>query len=198
MQVPLIALLLGLALTISLIAADVEKGVQLYKDKDYEQAASVLRSALSEEPENDEAHFYLGVTLLELKQYKDAEHHLDIAVKTRPEARVGLAKTYLAQNRGGDAVRVLAVSAQDQEETAETHRTRGAALLKEEKFKEAAAELKKAIDKDPKDAYAHYYYGMANSRLGRKDLMVKHFQIFVELAPDAPEAERVKALLRSL
>jgi len=198
MQAPLVALLMGAGLAIGLIAADLEKGVQLYKDKEYEQAASELRGVIADQPENDEAHFYLGVTLFELKQYKDAEHHLDIAVKTRPEARVGLAKTYLAQNRGGDAVRVLAVSAQEEEETAETHRTRGAALLKEEKFKEAAAELKKAIDKDPKDAYAHYYYGMANSRLGRKDLMVKHFQIFVELAPDAPEAERVRALLRSL
>jgi Tfp pilus assembly protein PilF len=84
------------------------------------------------------------------------------------------------------------------EETAEACRTRGIALLKEGKHEEAAAELAKALEIDPKDAYAHYYFGMVNSKLGKKDLMVKHYQSFLKLAPDAPEAPRVRALLKSL
>lgn len=83
-------------------------------------------------------------------------------------------------------------------ESAEAHRNRGVELLREQKYKEAAQALDQAIRADPKDAYAHYYLGMANSRLKKKDLMVKHFQIFLELAPEAPEAERVRSLLKSL
>lgn len=83
-------------------------------------------------------------------------------------------------------------------EAAEAHRNRGVELMKEQKYKEAAEELEQAIKADPKDAYAHYYLGMANSRLKKKDLMIKHFQIFLELAPEAPEAERVRSLLKSL
>lgn len=83
-------------------------------------------------------------------------------------------------------------------EAAEAHRNRGVELMREQKYREAAEELEQAIRADPKDAYAHYYLGMANSRLKKKDLMIKHFQIFLELAPEAPEAERVRSLLKSL
>jgi tetratricopeptide (TPR) repeat protein len=94
-QAPLLVLLLGAALGLGLAAADLDRGIQLYKDKQYEEAEKSLRVALAEEPNNDEVHFYFGVTRLELKQYKQAEQHLEIAQNTWSDARLGLAKTYL-------------------------------------------------------------------------------------------------------
>jgi len=116
-------------------------------------------------------------------------------------AGLGLFTTFVAFPAIGRAQEAEAAPAQAQEnaeETAEAYRTRGIALLKEGKNEEAAAQLSKAIEIDPKDAYAHYYYGMVNSKLGKKDLMVKHYQNFLKLAPDAPEAPRVRALLKSM
>jgi Tfp pilus assembly protein PilF len=70
--------------------------------------------------------------------------------------------------------------------------------LKQEKNPEAEAELNEAIKRDPKHAYAHYYMGMAQSKLKRPDRMVMEYEMFLQLAPQAPEAARVRALLRSI
>lgn len=39
--------------------------------------------------------------------------------------------------------------------------------------------------------------GHGGSRLKRTDLMVRHFQMFLDLAPETPEAEKVRSQLRS-
>ena len=42
-------------------------------------------------------------------------------------------------------------------------------LLGEERYTEALAELKKALDRDPKNAYAYYYTGVAMFEVGEME-----------------------------
>lgn len=58
--------------------------------------------------------------------------------------------------------------------------------------------LNRLIAVNPKHAYGHYELGNACNELGKMDLVVHHYQEFVGLAPDAPEAERVRAILAQL
>lgn len=61
----------------------------------------------------------------------------------------------------------------------------------------AVEQLNRAIEMDSGLAYAYYYRGLAQDKLGHKDLLVNDMDRFLALAPDAPEAEQAKAVLRA-
>lgn len=65
-------------------------------------------------------------------------------------------------------------------------------------FGGASVALEKAAQIDGADAYAHYYAGLAASKLRRTDRMIAHFEAFVRLAPEAPERPTVETLLRTV
>jgi len=196
MKLTFTACLLALALTAS--ASSLEEAIRLYKDKNYEQAETLLREARAENPDSAEASYYLGATLVELKKYEEADQYLEGVAEDKPEARVALGKSYMLQEKLDNAMRTLDMAAKALPDNAEIWLYRGMIHLKRDRFSDAAKQLAKAIELDPKLAHAHYYFGMANSRIKRPDLMVKHFQLFLELAPDAAEAPKVRSLLRSL
>ena len=74
----------------------------------------------------------------------------------------------------------------------------GLAQSAAEQWEPAAAAFEKASSIDPAFAYAHYYGGLAYSRLSRIDQMATHLEYFLKLAPNAPEQPAVMALLRSV
>jgi tetratricopeptide (TPR) repeat protein len=210
----------GLTMAVLAFAADIQEGKSLFEQKKYNEAAQIFRDAVAAEPDNTEANYYLGETLAKLEQYKEAEPFLEKAATDKPEARIALGHSYLMQDRLKEAAETLdsaqegldtAVKGLDQtipeqketagmyqKEQGEVHHYRGMVYLKENKFDDAYKELSQAAELNPQDAYAYYYLGMASSRIKRPDQMVKNFQIFLQLAPEAPEAPKVKSLLKSL
>ena len=81
---------------------------------------------------------------------------------------------------------------------AEAHLQRGLALSGAQNLEAAAAAFQKASDLDPSWSYAHYYAGIAYSKIKRADLTASHFQTFLRLAPQAPERGEVQSILRTL
>jgi superkiller protein 3 len=65
-------------------------------------------------------------------------------------------------------------------------------------FAGAAAAFERATEIDNQDAYAHYYAGLAYSKLRRPDQMIRHLRAFTNLAPDAPERQQVQLILRTV
>lgn len=65
------------------------------------------------------------------------------------------------------------------------------------KWAEAAAELDRALGLDSGLAYAYYYRGLAQEKLGKKDRLINDLERFVALAPNAPDADRARAILRA-
>jgi tetratricopeptide (TPR) repeat protein len=61
----------------------------------------------------------------------------------------------------------------------------------------AARELEQYLEAHPEFAYAHYYAGMAYSAMRRPDKMLTHFEQFLRMKPDAPEARKVQAVMRA-
>jgi tetratricopeptide (TPR) repeat protein len=74
----------------------------------------------------------------------------------------------------------------------------GLALSAAEQWEPAAGAFEKASSIDPAHAYAHYFAGLAYSRLRQIDRMVTHLEYFLKLAPNAPEQAAVMALMRSV
>ena len=80
---------------------------------------------------------------------------------------------------------------------AEVYHFRGVAHASKTNFQAAAADLEKAIEIDPANAQSHYYLGIVYSRLGQRDKSINHYQTFLKLAPDSPDAPKVQSLLRA-
>jgi tetratricopeptide (TPR) repeat protein len=74
----------------------------------------------------------------------------------------------------------------------------GLARAKQEDWTGAAEAFERATALDPAFAYAHYYAGIAYSRLRRPDREAQHFETFVKLAPKAPERLAVESILKTL
>lgn len=182
-------------------SADLGKAIEFYRAKQYEQAEKELRAVLEEEPENVEAQYHLGLTLLELQKYVEAEQVLQKVASKAPrpeEVQIALTRTYLGLNQLEKAQKELEEAARIKPGHPGVPLYRGVLLIYRKDYAGAVKELDKAISLDPGQAYAHYYAGLAYSNLKRPDRMVNHFQTFLKLAPDAPEAEKVKAVLRSV
>jgi len=62
----------------------------------------------------------------------------------------------------------------------------------------AADAFEKATAADPDFAYAHYYAGMAYSRLKQIDRVASHLEAFLRLAPEAPERGAVESIMRTI
>jgi len=74
----------------------------------------------------------------------------------------------------------------------------GLAETRRENWQAGGDAFAKATELNPTFAYAHYYAGLAYSRVKRPDLVSKHLEMFLKLAPKAPERTAVTSLLRSI
>lgn len=74
----------------------------------------------------------------------------------------------------------------------------GVTRLFQEQWQPAMEQLTQAIDSDSGLAYAYYYRGLAAEKLKRNDLLVNDMERFLKLAPDSPEAERARMILRAV
>jgi tetratricopeptide (TPR) repeat protein len=81
---------------------------------------------------------------------------------------------------------------------AEAHYQLGQALYAASNWAAAAEAFTQAGQIAPRHAYAHYYAGQSYYRAKRVDRMAQHFEYFLKLAPQAPEAPQVSAVMRTV
>jgi tetratricopeptide (TPR) repeat protein len=89
-----------------------------------------------------------------------------------------------------------AVSANDGNPYA--HYQVGLVATKQSNWQRALQAFARAIELKSDFAYSHFYAGQAAQKLRQTPKMAEYFQMFVRLAPEAPERQSVQALLRSL
>jgi tetratricopeptide (TPR) repeat protein len=125
-------------------------------------------SRLAERPEGDPWHF-IGLSGRQL-----VEGNIDAAIASARQA-VAMAPDLAA-----------------------AHFQLGLALARQQQWNEAAAAFDAASERQPTNAYAHYYGGMMHYRANRVDRMALHFEQFLKLAPEAPERPEVMSIMRTL
>jgi len=69
---------------------DIEQGVTLYRQENYDEAAVVLRKARKEDPSSSLAAYYLGITYKQLQDYRQAKTQLIDAVTITPRIKEAL------------------------------------------------------------------------------------------------------------
>ena len=174
-------------------------GRVLDQEKKYGDAEGRLRKATEMVPKDPAPFVYLGE--LQLRQGRNADDAF------RKAADVARAKG------GSEAAYYLGVAQQRLKQydqaiaTLQGARAPQPALIPyqigvtrafQENWPAAVEQLNRAVDMDSGLAYAYYYRGLAQDKLGRKDQLVGDMERFLTLAPNAPEADRARAIIRSV
>jgi tetratricopeptide (TPR) repeat protein len=145
--------------------------------------------------------FNEGVAALAAKQYDIAATNLEKAAEvdpSQPAVWANLADAYVGQaakKTGTEFDDLMAKAITDYQKSIElkpdeagTHNNYGLALAKTRKIPEAEAELKKAAELDPPNAWAKYFnLGATLSNNGQADEAAKAFKMSIDAAPDNPK-----------
>jgi serine/threonine protein kinase/tetratricopeptide (TPR) repeat protein len=81
--------------------------------------------------------------------------------------------------------------------TAREHCDLGRSLLRDGALEQAAAELQRAVELDPRDFWSNFYEGLCAYRMGRFDEAVAAFRCCIALAPETVECYYNRALAES-
>lgn len=187
-------LLFGLLAVSAMFATDSSRGIELYKEGKYTEAESELRSFVAYHEDNARARRFLGLALIEQKKFDEAADELNRAAELEPggESKGAIARLYAEKKEFDRAEAELDGASGDDAVYA-----RALVQLHHKKFQDSVKSLETYLESDPNHAYAHYYAGMAYNGTRRKDKMLSHFEMFLRLNPDAPEARKVRAVLQT-
>jgi tetratricopeptide (TPR) repeat protein len=180
-------------------------GRLLEQERKYEESANVLRKAAAAAPADARIPLQLGETLLRSRKTADAEVSFRKAVELSEKAaaaRPADAGAFLVKGtalsrlrRYDEAMTALGKARELDGGNAETLYQMGSTRAFQQKWADAVALLTQSLEEDSGKALGYYYRGLAQEKLGRKDLMVVDLDRFVKLAPTSPEADRARALL---
>lgn len=146
-----------------------EKGLLLVKQNDLDKALEAYVKAIQIKPDYFDAKFNFGYALLNKKQYEQTEMVFRDLIKQRNDMP-------------------------------SSHLYLGIALIGLKKIDEAEASLKQAITMKGGEnlALAHKYLGGIYIQKKRNADAVAELQKYVDLAPRAPDAEKIKSTIEDL
>jgi tetratricopeptide (TPR) repeat protein len=179
-----------------------EKGVEQARADDPSKAADSLKEAVALYPKFPLALNELGVQYLKLRQVNKAIEALREACKLDPEAfvsRLNLGIALLEDKQFAQSEEQLREALKHNASSATTNMYLGIALLRLSKFDDSEKYLLVATQANAAQlAMANYYLGGIYWR--RKDYprAVQQLEKYLALAPNAPDAERVRATVKDL
>lgn len=168
-----------------------EKGKQLYRDDQDEEAVKAFQEAVSLDPELAEAHFRLGLGYEALEKREESEAEYKKAVETykkyladKPddsEAHYNLGQTFAGLGQYSEAIREYRLATKLKEDDADMFFDLGVAYTKLAQYDAAAAAFSKSLEIDPdnyraQDGLDEAKEGIKRIRTGRKhqeDLLKK-------------------------
>ena len=151
-----------------------------------EAALGEFKKSLDRNPSFDQAALGLGRAYFLLAQDSRAATAFELALRLNPRnflARLALAKVYWRANLPEKAEPELAQVVQEQPEFIEAHADYGIILAKLGKYREAAAEIGRAIESGYRDAIALNYLGVAHAELGDPAQAVRDYEQALALNP---------------
>ena len=153
-----------------------------------------------EEPGNVEATFFAAEAAHKLND--DARAAAEFS-KLRESGdasweAIGESGTHFAQGNMEEAMQAARRAIEANGDNPFAHYQLGIVANRQGNNERALEAFSRAIALKPDLAYAHYYAGLAAQRLKQIAKMSEHFEIFLKLAPEAPERTAVAALLRTL
>jgi tetratricopeptide (TPR) repeat protein len=188
-----------------------QKGIDFCKSGQLPEAEKELRAVLKANPKEIQANYWLGIAVLLQDKHQEAlqifskvKEDQDKAGKARAaepdeyQIQLALARTNLELRKNEDALKCLDAAKKVRANGSEINVYRGLYYINIGNTQKAIAELEKAISLDKKDAYAYYYAGRAYILSGNPAKAKEMYQMFLQLAPRAPEAPKAKLFVDEL
>ena len=136
-----------------------ERGIQLYRAKDYTKSAKILKIAVKKNDADDQAWYYLGLALTQQpKELKNATKAFETAIKLKPNfaaAHTGLGYVLLRRNKFSEALHEAQTAIGLEPKLANAHYVVGVVRLSASAFADALAAANEAIRLNPKLAAAY-------------------------------------------
>jgi tetratricopeptide (TPR) repeat protein len=194
---------------ISVPSSKSEKASKLYAEalRDLQNgklksAEEKLRRAIEEDPDFTEAYNELASLQINKKQYAAAEALLRRALLKDPQSteallKLGICLNYLGRHR--EAKELLNEALKRSPNLISAHVHLGIALLETDQIAEAEPHLLRGMGASGRDqALAYLYLGKLYAEVGDVDKAIANWRIYLQLDPNSPNAERVRALLAQL
>ena len=182
--------------------AHYDSAIELAKKGNHTEAIAELKLALAEHPTFTQAFNELGVQYLRLNRFEDADNSFQQALKIDPESFPALVNRGIANvmmKRYGEAVPILRKAVAKDENSAVGRYFLGEALANLGLFDDAEKELLASLQlgKDQMKE-AHRILAIIYTSRGANKQAVEHLEAYLKLTPNAPDAEKLKEMIRKL
>ena len=176
--------------------------VELAKKNDHQGAIEQLKLAIKEYPSFMIAFNELGVQYLKLNQLENADAAFQSALKITPDAFAALRNRGIANfmmKRYGEAVPILRKALAKDDQSAVGHYFLGQALANLGLFEDAEKELLTSLKLgQEKMKEAHRILAIIYASRGSRKQAADELEAYLKLAPDTPDAEKLKDKIRQL
>jgi tetratricopeptide (TPR) repeat protein len=168
---------------------------KLYDSGQYQQVAAAA-------PSDDPRLIFLAARSQQKLGHADAARQAYEQLAARGEGDpwrdVGRSALALLASNADEAAEAANQAVSRGDSLSEAHLQRGLVLSARQDNAGASEAFEKAAQIDPAWADAHYYAGIAYSKVKRIDLMADHFNTFLKLAPQSPQRGEVQSIMRTL
>jgi tetratricopeptide (TPR) repeat protein len=175
--------------------------VEKLQRSDYPGAITLLRLFLSDQPNDVNLLYNLGMALSDIGQLDDAVKHLRRAVTLASDfinARVALGVALQRQGKNAEAIAVLSDALAREPGNPGAQRNLGACLLKAGRNEEAETHLRQATLLDPRDQQASFGLAEALAALGRLKDADEAYKNVIDLNEYGKIAELAKEARRKM
>jgi spermidine synthase len=157
------------------------------------EAMANYSKSLRLKPDNAEAHYNLGYTLVSAGRLGEAITHFTEALRLRPgfaAAHTELGYALAQQGRLDEAIEHFTKALRINPDNARAHSNLGVALVNQGKLNEAIEHFREAVRIEPDSAEAHSNLGAALAVQGRIDEAIMHFTEALRIRPDFVEVRK--------
>lgn len=179
-----------------------QEAMQQIQEGNAKSAEEKLRRAIEVDPEFVDAYNELAVLQMGKKEYAAAVTLLRQALEKEPEAlhpllNLGISLNYLAQHQ--EAIKPLRHVLQQSPDFIVAHVHLGIALLETDQATEAESHLVRGkVARGLEQALAYLYLGKLYAQVGNVPEAVAAWKSYLQIDPNSPNAERIRALLAQL
>lgn len=191
------------------VQAELQNGINFFSNNDIPNAINSFNKVIQADPNNPAAYYFLGMCLEKQGNNDGALNKYNLAVSKKSEyvdALLAKGNLLVKMKQFANSIEPLNKIIQLFTEKqwgpnpllGNAYYTLGLAYYNLNNQDLALTNFQNAITINPQHAYAHYFLGMTFYNKNKKDLAIEQLNIFLQLAPSAPEAPQVRSLLAQI
>lgn len=172
---------------------------QLFESGQYDAALQAIGAQRDRGAGGPAETFLAGQVLLKMNQDDRARSEFrTLAGGGTPWTLIGESALAILDGNNQRGLEAASQAAQAAPDSSQAFYQLGLAKARFDDWGGSADAFHRATELDADFAYAHYYSGLAYSRIKRVDRTSEHMERFLKLAPRAPERPAVETLMRTL